>query len=188
MPAPNPARLRQIASQVCPSALPKVNDLFEGDLTDNDKLVYVNNALKGRLLESNVLIQQTRNNTKEQFANSPDLSQAILEAVMDALGAHQTMSKQALDSEKVRAGLKDILLGPAMLYKAPEGAALTHQAFPFQISLAMIVPPLSGVLRELSLRLNAGCLARLNGIDRHRWRNPGGFRLATESARIPPQY
>ena len=37
---------------------------------------------------------------------------------MDALSAHETMSKQALDSERVRAGLKDILLGPARLYEA----------------------------------------------------------------------
>jgi type I restriction enzyme, R subunit len=29
------------------------------------------------------------------------------------------MSKQALDSEKVRRGLKDALLGPAQLYEAP---------------------------------------------------------------------
>ena len=29
-----------------------------------------------------------------------------------------TMSKQALDSEKVRHGLRDILLGPAQLYEA----------------------------------------------------------------------
>jgi type I restriction enzyme R subunit len=37
---------------------------------------------------------------------------------MDALGAHKTMSRQALDSAKVRAGLKDILLGPGQLYEA----------------------------------------------------------------------
>jgi hypothetical protein len=34
---------------------------------------------------------------------------------MDALAAHQTMSKQRLESEKVRDGLKDLLLGPAQL-------------------------------------------------------------------------
>jgi type I restriction-modification system DNA methylase subunit len=34
------------------------------------------------------------------------------------LAAHSTMSKQALESEKVRSGLKDVLLGPAMLYEA----------------------------------------------------------------------
>jgi type I restriction enzyme R subunit len=96
----------------------KVNELFEGDLTDNDKLVYVNNVLKEKLLESDLLAQQAANNSKEQFANSPDLTNEILNAVMDALEAHQVMSKQALDSEKVRVGLKDILLGPAMLYEA----------------------------------------------------------------------
>jgi type I restriction enzyme R subunit len=36
----------------------KVNDLFEGELTDDDKLVYVNNVLKGKLLESDILVQQ----------------------------------------------------------------------------------------------------------------------------------
>jgi type I restriction enzyme R subunit len=30
----------------------KVNDLFEGDLTEYDKLVYVNNVIKGKLVES----------------------------------------------------------------------------------------------------------------------------------------
>jgi type I restriction enzyme, R subunit len=37
---------------------------------------------------------------------------------MDALSAHTNMSKQALDSEEVRDGLRDILLGPAQLYEA----------------------------------------------------------------------
>ena len=41
-----------------------------------------------------------------------------MNAVMDALTAHSTMSKQAIDSEKVREGLKDVLLGPAQLYEA----------------------------------------------------------------------
>lgn len=100
----------------------KVNELFEGDVTDNDKLVYVNNVLKEKLMESELLMQQASNNSKEQFSNSPDLAKALLEAVMDALEAHQVMSKQALDSEKVRVGLKDILLGPAQLYEALRAA------------------------------------------------------------------
>jgi type I restriction enzyme R subunit len=96
----------------------RVNDLFEGELTDDDKLVYVNNVLKGKLLESEKLRKQAANNTKEQFANSPDLSKAILDAVMDALEAHTTMSTQALESAAVREGLKAVLLGPAQLYEA----------------------------------------------------------------------
>jgi type I restriction enzyme R subunit len=82
----------------------KVNDLFEGELTDDDKLVYVNNVLKGKLLESDLLVQQAVSNSKEQFANSPDLNTALMNAIMDALDAHTTMSTQALDSERVREG------------------------------------------------------------------------------------
>jgi type I restriction enzyme R subunit len=96
----------------------KVNDLFEGELTDDDKLVYVNSVLKGKMLESEVLAQQAANNTKEQFANSPDLATEMMNAIMDAFAAHSTMSKQALDSQRVREGLKDILLGPGQLYEA----------------------------------------------------------------------
>ena len=99
----------------------KVNELFDGELTDDDKLVYVNNVLKGKLLESEILVQQAANNTKEQFANSPDLKNEIMNAIMDAFAAHSTMSKQALDSEKVRSGLQDILLGPAQLYELLRG-------------------------------------------------------------------
>ena len=43
---------------------------------------------------------------------------AAAPAQSDALDAHQTMSSQALGSERVRDGLRDILLGPAQLYEA----------------------------------------------------------------------
>jgi len=101
-----------------------VNQLFDGDLTDQDKLVYVNHVLKGKLLESDTLKQQATNNTKEQFANSPDLKSELLSAIIGALDAHGTMSRQALDSEDVRDGLKNILLNHAQLYESlrqPEG-------------------------------------------------------------------
>lgn len=86
--------------------------------SDGDQLVYVNGVLKGKLLENETLMQQAASNSKEQFANSPDLKDALLNAIMDALDAHQIMSSQALGSEKVRDGLRDILLGPAQLYEA----------------------------------------------------------------------
>ena len=64
------------------------------------------------------LVTQAANNTKAQFANSPTLDDELLTAIMDALEANQTMSRQALDSAKIRVGLKSILLGPAQLYEA----------------------------------------------------------------------
>jgi type I restriction enzyme R subunit len=97
--------------------LEKVNTLFEGELTDQDKLVYVNNVLFGKLLESPTLAAQAANNTKEQFANSPDLQSEITNAIIEALDAHEAMSKQALNSETIRLGIKDILLNHAKLWE-----------------------------------------------------------------------
>ena len=109
----------------------KVNGLFEGELTDGDQLVYVNGVLMGKLLENETLLRQASSNTKEQFANSPDLKDALLHAIMDALDAHTTMSTQALGSERVREGLRDILLGPAQLYEALRGRSSgRHNARP----------------------------------------------------------
>jgi len=96
----------------------KVNGLFEGELSAGDQLVYVNGVLRGKLLENDMLMQQAVSNTKQQFANSPDLGKALMDAIIDAHEAHQAMSSQALESERVRDGLKDILLGPAQLYEA----------------------------------------------------------------------
>lgn len=96
----------------------KVNDLFDGDLTDDDKLVYVNNVIKGKLLESTVLQQQAASNSKEQFANSPDLKRELINAIMGALDAHTTMSTQALNSADVQDGMADILLNHAGLYES----------------------------------------------------------------------
>ena len=95
-----------------------MNDLFEGELTDQDKLVYVNNVIKGKLLESETLKQQATNNTKEQFANSPDLKTELMNAIIGAFEAHTAMSTQALGSVAVRSGIKDVLLSSARLYES----------------------------------------------------------------------
>jgi type I restriction enzyme R subunit len=108
----------------------KVNGLFEGQLTDGDQLHYVNGAIKGKLLENETLMQQAGSNSKQQFANSSDLKEALMHAIMDALEAHSTMSSQALGSERVRNGLKDILLGPAQLYEALRAKSQGEQAQP----------------------------------------------------------
>lgn len=96
----------------------QVNDLFGADTTDGDKLVYVNNVIKGKLMESETLREQAANNSKEQFANSPDLQHELMNAIMDSSSAMSALSKQALNSELVRNGLRDVLLGPARLYEA----------------------------------------------------------------------
>jgi type I restriction enzyme R subunit len=100
----------------------KVNDLFGADTTEGDKLVYVNDVIKGKLLESETLREQAFNNSKEQFANSPDLNHEIIDAIMNASSAVSSLGKQALESERIRSGLKDVLLGPAQLYESLRAA------------------------------------------------------------------
>jgi type I restriction enzyme, R subunit len=96
----------------------QLNNLFGADTTDQDQLVYVNQVIKGKLLESEKLRQQAINNSKEQFANSPDLKSEIVNAVMAALDAHTSLSTQALNSASVQSGIKDILLNHARLWEA----------------------------------------------------------------------
>ena len=90
------------------------HDPFEGELTEDDRLVYVNNV-KGKLLESKTLVQQAANNTKSNLPTTGPSSE-LMNAIIDAFAAHSTMSKQALDSEGVCNGLKG--------YSAGSGATL----------------------------------------------------------------
>lgn len=120
------AEVRDKEKVLLAKIIEKVNDLFEGELTDDDKLIYVNNVIKGKLLESEILAEQAANNTKEQFANSPDLANEILSAIMDALAAHTVMSRQALESERVRHGLRDVLLDHGGLYEALRARGDVH--------------------------------------------------------------
>ena len=95
----------------------KVNDLFEGDLMPGDKSVYVNDVIRGKLMESKKLAEQALNNSNAQFDNSPDIDKELEWAIMDALAAHSEMSKQALESAALRADLKAVLLGAGKLWE-----------------------------------------------------------------------
>jgi len=97
-------------------------------VTDQDKLPYVNNVLLGKLLESETLIQQAASNSQGQFASSPDLNSELTNAIISALDAHTVLSSQALDSESVRRGLLDVLLGPGRLWKRLREQAASKSA------------------------------------------------------------
>jgi type I restriction enzyme R subunit len=111
-------RVQEKEKALLAELIEKLNELFGSETTDQDQLVYVNDVIKGKLLESDTLIQQAANNTKEQFAGSPDLNKGLVNAIIEALDAHNSMSTQALNSERVRQGIKDILLNNARLYEA----------------------------------------------------------------------
>ncbi|MFG0412524.1 hypothetical protein ACF8MD_02490 [Pseudomonas sp. zjy_8] len=98
----------------------KINELFGADTTDGDKLSWLNSQ-REKLLESEVLAQQAANNTKEQFASSPDLTRVFIDALIDSHSAQSNLSLQALNSEQIQHEVINLLLGPARLYEALRG-------------------------------------------------------------------
>ncbi|MEQ1854379.1 MAG: type I restriction endonuclease subunit R, partial [Chthoniobacteraceae bacterium] len=96
----------------------KLNELFGSETTEQDQLVYVNQVLRGKMLESETLRQQATNNTKEQFAASPDLRAELQNAIIASYDAHSAMSTKALNSPVVLHGLLDILLNHSQLWES----------------------------------------------------------------------
>jgi len=96
----------------------KLNDLFEGEITEENQLIYLNGVLMGHMLGSEDLQTQAMANTKAQFAASPTIRDEFLDAVIESEDQFASMSQQVLSSEALREKLLDILLGPGNLYEA----------------------------------------------------------------------
>jgi type I restriction enzyme R subunit len=114
-------RVQEKQRQRLQEVIAAINDLFEGEITEGDAVAYVDGVIKGKLLESGVLRSRAAANTKEQFMNSPSLNDELMNAIIDAMAAHQAMSKQALNSESIRARMLAVLLGPGALWEALRG-------------------------------------------------------------------
>ena len=63
------------------------------------------------------LQQQGTSNSKEQFSSSPDLVRAEQDAIIDARGAHQSMSSQALNNPDLQKRMLELLLGNFNLWE-----------------------------------------------------------------------
>ncbi|MCU0716544.1 MAG: type I restriction endonuclease [Pirellula sp.] len=94
----------------------KLNEIYGTDTTDGDQLSHAT-TLNEKVLESTVLQKQAANNSKEQFANSPDLTEEIMNAIMDAMDIQAELSSRALNSPEMREGLKRIMLNQLDLYE-----------------------------------------------------------------------
>jgi len=65
-----------------------------------------------------MLQKQALNNTKEQFANSPDLGTEFQNATIASLDAHTSMATQVLNSPAIRKAVLDVLLNQAGLWES----------------------------------------------------------------------
>lgn len=89
----------------------KLNDLFEGELTDIDMVNYVNTVCD-KLFESDELIEQAANNSKSQFAQG-NIREMIIDAVIEHREANNHMAGQLLADEQKLKSFSDILIDMA---------------------------------------------------------------------------
>ena len=87
-----------------------LNKLFTGDLTEKDKFVYVGTVIKEKLLESKTLQEQAKNSNKKELRDSPDLLTNSMDAYMDSLDAHRSMSTQVLNDPYCQQAILDLLI------------------------------------------------------------------------------
>ena len=98
---PEYVRLREL--------IDKMNTLFEGDgLTDND-MVGFTGYVGGKFDENQLLREQAKANSFEQFMGSPDLGSAFQEAVIDSDTNFKSMSEQVLGSKAIQKAILDLL-------------------------------------------------------------------------------
>ena len=115
--APGSGMLRDEDKIRLQEIIEKLNDLFEGDLSDEDQLGYVMGTVREKMLQSDVLQAQAVSNSEEQFASSPNLGDELMNAIIDSYAAHSTMSKQLLDSDVIRSSLLGLLLNEGQLWE-----------------------------------------------------------------------
>ena len=84
-----------------------MNALFEGELSDDDMLNYAR-TIKDKVMENEKVMHQVNNNTKEQ-AMMGGFAEAINDAVIDSLDAHQNLATQVLGEERIRTGFANIV-------------------------------------------------------------------------------
>jgi len=91
----------------------RMNQVFEGELSDADLLNYAAHV-RDKMLENPVLEQQAHINSKEQFALG-EFKTALIEAVVSGLDNYQGMAHQLLSNEETRtkfsAAMLDMVYG-----------------------------------------------------------------------------
>lgn len=89
--------------------LAKVNDLFAGeDFTPAEQRSWVEGVVTV-LMDDDTIQTQATNNSKKQFMESPDLSDAVIEAVLGNQTTHNKMADIFFTDDKVKVALVHLL-------------------------------------------------------------------------------
>lgn len=91
----------------------KMNDLFAGELTDDDKVNYAK-TITDKVMENKTAMTQFTTNSREQ-AMLGDFPTLMTDAIIDSMDVHQNIATQVLNNEKVKVGFANLVLD--MIYK-----------------------------------------------------------------------
>ena len=91
----------------------KMNDLFAGELSDDDKVNYAK-TITDKVMENQSAITQFTTNSREQ-AMLGDFPALMTDAIIDSMDVHQNMATQVLSDERVKVGFANLVLD--MIYK-----------------------------------------------------------------------
>ncbi len=86
----------------------RMNELFAGDLTEND-LIHYAHTIKDKVMENETVVEQLRHNTKEQ-ALLGDFKDVMLDSVIASMDTHQSLASQVLKEDNVKVGFAKLLL------------------------------------------------------------------------------
>lgn len=86
----------------------KMNELFAGELTDDDKLNYVR-TITDKVMENDGVMAQFRVNTPEQTMLG-DFPSLVTDAIIESMDAHQSLATQVLSNDKIKQGFAHLVL------------------------------------------------------------------------------
>ena len=101
-------RVREPETAYLSELIQKLNQLFEGELSDADLLGYAHH-IKDRMLDNENLAQQAAMNSKEQFALG-DFQHVLMDNVIEGLDHYQAMAGQVMGNERVQKAFAEIML------------------------------------------------------------------------------
>jgi type I restriction enzyme R subunit len=99
----------------------RMNDLFvEDGLTEGDMINYAN-TIAGKVAENETVMDQLRNNTKEQ-AMLGAFPESINDAVIQSMGVHENMAMKVLSNEAVAKGFAELMFDVLMKGLGKDGS------------------------------------------------------------------
>ena len=99
----------------------RMNDLFvEDGLSEGDLINYAN-TIAGKVAENEIVMDQLRNNTKEQ-AMLGAFPESINDAVIQSMGVHENMAMKVLSNEAVAKGFAELMFDVLMKGLGKDGS------------------------------------------------------------------